>query len=157
MKYYENEIYPISLVLSYDAESINKEYRNAAPDEDDEIKDNHKVLARTMFLSRRTNDYYAMAVGIIFNKKPNMKTILHESLHAVKMMLDVGIDMPLSDQTEEAYAYLIGWIGECIEDFINANKWKPTKEQMTELTHLISGCSCNIEVVQELQKQLEEI
>lgn len=120
MKYYENEIYPISLVLSYDAESVNKEYRNAAPDEDDEIKDNHKALARTMFLSRRKeDDCYPMAVGIIFSKKPTFKVIVHEAFHAVLMMLDVGLNIPLADLTEEVYAYLIGWVGECMDDYLN--------------------------------------
>lgn len=118
MKYYENDIYPIALVLSYDAESINKEYFNAVPNEDKEIKDNPNVKARTMFLTRRTNDYYAMAVGILFNGEPTFRTILHESLHAVKMMLDVGLNTPFCDTTEEAYAYLIGWIGDCIEDYL---------------------------------------
>ena len=122
MKCYDNNIYPIALVLSYDAESVNKEYRNAAPDEDDEIKDNHNVLGRTMFLSRRTNDYYPMAVGIIFSKKPTFKVIVHESFHAVMMMLETALNIPLDCETEEAYAYLIGWIGECIEDFINNYK-----------------------------------
>lgn len=121
MKYYENNIYPIALVLSYDAESINKEYFNAAPNEDKEIKDNPNVKARTMFLTRRTNDYYAMAVGILFNGEPTFRTILHESLHAVKMMLDVGLNIPFCDATEEAYTYLIGWIGDCIEDYLKGD------------------------------------
>lgn len=124
MKYYENEIYPIALVLSYDAESVNKEYFNAAPNEDKEIKDDPNVKARTMFLTRRTNNYYAMAVGIIFNRKPDFRTIVHESLHAVKMMLDVGLNIPFCDATEEAYAYLIGWIGECVEDYLKGDRLK---------------------------------
>lgn len=117
MKYYENDIYPIALVLSYDAESVNEEYFNAAPSEDSKIKDNDKVKGRTMFLTRKTNDYHAMAVGIIFNGKPSHRTMFHEAFHATKMMLDIGLNTPLCDPTEEAYAYLIGWIGECIEDF----------------------------------------
>jgi hypothetical protein len=63
-----------------------------------------------------------MAVGIIFNEKPTFKTILHESLHAVRMMLDVGLNIPFCDATEEAYAYLIGWIGDCIEDYLKAKE-----------------------------------
>lgn len=118
MKYYDNSIYPIALVLSNDAESVNKEYYNAAPSEDDEVKANPKALATTMFLTRRTNDFYAMAVGIIFNKKPTFKVIVHEAFHAAMMMLDYGLNIPLGDETEEVYAYLIGWVGECIEDFL---------------------------------------
>ena len=119
MKYYDNSIYPIALVLSNDAESVNKEYYNAAPNEEDEVKANPKALASTLFLARRTEDYHAMAVGVIFTKRPTFRTILHESLHAVIMMLSVGLDTPLCNATEEAYAYLIGWIGDCIEDFLN--------------------------------------
>ena len=29
------------------------------------------------------------------------------------------IDLPLDDSSDEAWAYLIGWIAECIEDFKN--------------------------------------
>jgi hypothetical protein len=128
MKFYDNSIYPIALVLSYDAESVNKEYYNAASDEDNEVKANPKAVASTLFLTRRTKDYSAMAVGIIFNKKPTFRTILHESLHAVIMMLSVGLDTPLCNETEEVYAYLIGWIGDCIEDFLNKTNTPACKE-----------------------------
>jgi len=120
MKYYDNSIYPIALVLSNDAESVNKYYRNADPNDNEEINADRKVLARTMFLSRRTeDDCYPMAVGIIFSKKPTFKVVVHEAFHAVLMMLDVGLNIPLADLTEEVYAYLIGWVGECIDNYLN--------------------------------------
>ena len=117
MKYYANEIYPVALVLSYDAESVDREYYNAHDGEEQHISVRPTAESTTMFLSRRA-DYYAMAVGIIFNKKPTAKLATHEAFHAVVMMLDVGVHIPLNESTEEAYAYLIGWIADCIDKFV---------------------------------------
>lgn len=116
MKYYTNDIYPIALVLSKDVESVNKEYYDAGKGPEEDIKIGNSQ-ATTYFLTRRTNKYYAMAVGIVFNIEPTAKLKAHESFHATRMMLDYGVNMPLTDSSEEAYAYLQGWIAECIEDF----------------------------------------
>ena len=116
MKYYSNSIYPVALVLSYDAESVDKEYYNAAEGEDKPVILKLTSEAVTMFLSRRA-PYYAMAVGVLFNKKPTPKLMAHEAFHTAIMMLDVGCHIPFTDSTEEVYAYLIGWIVECMEDF----------------------------------------
>ena len=118
MKYYANDIYPIALVISYDAESVDKEYYNAAEGEDEKVYIKPTSEAVTMFLTRRTHEYYAMAVGIIFNKKPTAKLMAHEAFHATVMMLDVGVNIPLNNYTEEAYAYVIGWVNSCIEDYV---------------------------------------
>jgi hypothetical protein len=118
MRYFDNEIYPVALVLSYDAESVDKEYYNACEGEEKPVYIKPTSEACTMFLSRRAK-YYAMAVGILFNKKPTAKLMAHEALHAAVMMLDVGCNIPLNDSTEEAYAYMIGWITDCIDKFRN--------------------------------------
>ncbi len=125
MKYYSNEIYPVALVLSYDAESVDKEYYNAVDGPEQSITVKPTAEATTMFLSRRAN-YYAMAVGIIFNKKPTAKLAAHEAFHAAVMMLDVGVHIPLNESTEEAYAYLIGWIADCIDKFVKETDQKET-------------------------------
>lgn len=60
-----------------------------------------------------------MAVGIIFNSDITPKLAAHEGFHAAYFMLEVGVKIPLSDTSDEAWAYLIGWIAECIDDFKN--------------------------------------
>lgn len=119
MKYYENDIYPVALVLSHDAESVNKEYYNAAYGEDDDVVIKPTTEAQTMFLTRRTDKYYAMAAGIIFNKdKVPPRLAGHEAFHATRMMAEIGCHIGLDDQSEEAWAYLHGWVIKCIFDYL---------------------------------------
>ena len=116
MKYYSNDIYPIALVLSYDVESVNKEYNFA-----DGNPIEHKLTsqATTYPVTRKNVDYFAAAVAIIFNQDISTKLIAHEAFHATYMMMDWFLHIPLTDSSDEAWAYLIGWIAECIEDFKN--------------------------------------
>ena len=119
MKYYSNDIYPVALVLSFDAESVDKEYYNAGDGPDEHIKVKPTSEAVTMFLTRRTNDYFAMAVGIIFNKKePSIRLQAHEAFHATRMIAEIGCYIYLDDQSEEAWAYLQGWVMKCIDEFL---------------------------------------
>ena len=115
MKYYSNDIYPIALVLSYEPESVNKEYQDW---DSNDITIKPTAQATTLPLTRRAQ-YHAMAVGIIFNSDITPKLAAHEEFHAAYFMLEVGVKIPLSDTSDEAWAYLIGWIAECIDDFKN--------------------------------------
>ena len=52
-------------------------------------------------------------IVIILEPKADINTICHESFHATVMILgDCGLE--LGDKSEEAYAYLIGWVAEKI-------------------------------------------
>ena len=122
MKYYENDIYPIALVLSHDAESVDKEYYNAFDGSDEHITVKPTAEATTMPLSRRA-EYYAMAVGIIFNKEDvTPRLAAHEAFHATYFMAEIGLHMPLSDSSDEAWAYLQGWIMKCIHEYLEERK-----------------------------------
>lgn len=123
MKYYDNDIYPIALVLSRDAKSVDKEYYNAADGEDCHISVKSTSAATTIPLLRRAT-YHAMAVGIVFNKKPDVRILTHEAFHATRMIAEMGCHIPLDDSSEEAWAYLIGWIAKCIEDYTKDQDWK---------------------------------
>ena len=116
MRYFENDIFPVALVVSTDAESVDKEYYNAYAGEEEHVVLKPTSQATTMFLSRRA-EYRAMAVGILFNKVPTTRIITHESFHAARMMLDVGLHIPLIDDNEEVYAYVAGWIADCVEKY----------------------------------------
>ena len=57
--------------------------------------------------------------NLVIKPDANINTICHESFHImVNIMDDVG--MTLSDSSEEAYAYLIGWVSEKINETIIA-------------------------------------
>ncbi len=36
-------------------------------------------------------------------------------------------------------------------------QWRPTTKQIIELDHLISGCSCEIEIVKKLKEELVKL
>lgn len=57
--------------------------------------------------------------NLVIRPDATINTICHESFHImVNIMDDIG--MTLSDSSEEAYAYLIGWISEKISETIIA-------------------------------------
>ena len=119
MMYYDNDIYPVALVLSHDAESVDKEYYNAVNGPEESITVKPTTEATTMFLTRRTDKYYAMAVGIIFNKdEVTPRLVAHEAFHATRMIAEIGCHIPLDDSSDEAWAYLNGWIVKCIDEYL---------------------------------------
>ena len=59
-----------------------------------------------------------MAVGVIFNTKPTHRTIAHESQHVLRFMMELGLDVRLDDCSDEAWAYMAGWIADCMYDFV---------------------------------------
>ena len=115
MKFYSNEIYPIGLVLSHDAESVNEHYMVS---DGSDVPSTSLEEANTYTLTRRTDKYHAMAVGIVFNSPITDRLSTHEGFHAACFIMN-RLGIPLSDYSEEAWAYLIGWIGECIDKFCN--------------------------------------
>lgn len=122
MKYYDNDIYPISLVLSNDIESVRKEYWWYNEDGNDELPDcANAAQASTYLMMRKTDAYRAIAVGIVFNVPITAKLAAHEGFHAARFTMN-KLAMPLDVCSEEAWAYLIGWIAECIDDFKNNSK-----------------------------------
>ena len=126
MRCYSNEIYPVKLVVSDDTASVNECYYNAVEGEEANIHVKPSAEGTAMFLTGRSDD--SMAVGIIFSRKPGVKLMTHEAFHAAVMMLDVGVHIPLNEHTEEAYAFCIGWIAECIDDFVKDTFWGLRKE-----------------------------
>lgn len=117
MKYYDNDIYPIALVLSNDLESVRKEYWWYNEEQNEELPEAaYTTVASTYLMMRKTDDYKAIAVGIVFNVPITTKLIAHEAFHATRFMMN-QLAMPLDDCSDEAWAYLIGWIAECIDNF----------------------------------------
>ena len=93
----------------------------------------------------------------LIKKADDVRTYSHELFHIADTILkDRGVEYT---ENNEALAYLVGWLNAQYSYVLEELKpqWKPTQKQIIELDHLISGCSCEIEVVKELQKQLEAL
>lgn len=118
MKYYDNEIYPIALVLSNDIESVRDKYWfYTSENRCEELPDmTGTTEATTYVMMCKTDAYRAIAVGIVFNVPITVKLAAHEGFHAAHFMMN-QLNLPLDDCSDEAWAYLMGWIAECIEDF----------------------------------------
>lgn len=112
MKYYDSQIYPVGLVLSRTEEEINRHYNGA----DGKPVEKSEGIATTYRLARKTGTYYA--VGIVFREKPTVQTIAHEAFHAAhNIMMRIGEDF-VYESVNEAWAYLIGWVAMCIDEFV---------------------------------------
>lgn len=122
MKYYDNQIYPIALVLSNDIESVRKEYWWYNEEQNEELPDTSNTAeASTFLMMRKTDEYRALAIGIVFNTSITAKLAAHEGFHATYFTMS-QLSMPLDDCSDEAYAYLDGWIADCIDDFQKNNE-----------------------------------
>lgn len=116
----KNDVYPFSLVVATsvsDLKEINKKYESI---DREELKARKCSEATTYpVFERKTNK---SAVCIVFNSKPTIRLITHESLHATYLVLSILCHIPLNDYTDECYAYLIGWIAEKINESVNLIK-----------------------------------
>ena len=59
---------------------------------------------------------------VIIQPNASIGTICHESLHVTASVLDYA-GVKLSNKSEEAYAYLIGWVAERIEKAVKSYKF----------------------------------
>lgn len=79
------------------------------------------IDACTLYNVKTRKDGYAVIVVILdeeylrkySDKYEQYFTICHEALHATKKILKYS-DIYLTDDTEEVFAYAIGWIASCI-------------------------------------------
>lgn len=113
MRTYDPLIYPVSIVLSCTEEELNKKYE--LPDGGDIEK--QQGCATTYRVNGRNGG--SATVGIVFRRKPDIDTIAHEAFHAAHDIMSYIHEDFVYDGTNESWAYLIGWIALCIEDFVN--------------------------------------
>lgn len=66
---------------------------------------------------------------VIIQPNATIGTISHEALHVTVSVLDYA-GVKLSSKSEEAYAYLIGWVAERIEKAIKSYKIVEPKEPL---------------------------
>ena len=139
MKEYTNEIYPITLVVSYNAEDINKKYTLVSGEK---VCAKKEAKATTDFLTTKELWGHRMAVGVIFNIEPTHRTIAHESQHVLRFMMELGLDVRLDDCSDEAWAYMAGWIADCMYDFVETTSCTNEKELPNDVDEQCIGL-CN--------------
>lgn len=59
-------------------------------------------------------------INLIIRPDADINTICHESFHIANGVLD-DAGMKLCDNSEEAYAYLVGWVAEQVQKEIKKN------------------------------------
>lgn len=114
MKEYRNEIFPRNLCITRSIDEANQLF--TCPYTDDGKFEYHETaLATTYCANYRDKD--AGCLLLLVNKELDIRTLCHEALHITRTMLE---DLPcnLSDETEEVWAYVIGWVADCIDDYI---------------------------------------
>ena len=112
MKIYNNNVYPFDLVLSDDFDEVANKYDCNG----EELIDHANCRATTYIMNPKGCN--TMAVGIVFKTEATPKLAAHEAFHAVYYMLAYGLKMELNDYTDETWAYLIGWVTDCIYDYV---------------------------------------
>jgi hypothetical protein len=80
-----------------------------------EYKHSHFSIAQTYTVSHKKDGWIGTLVCIWRPKQLDIKTICHESAHCADFICEnFGIETGRFD-SGEPYAYMIGWIADCIE------------------------------------------
>lgn len=112
MRTYDPLIYPLNVVIARTEKELNRKYE--LPNGGDLER---QVGCATTYQMNGRNGGSA-TVGIVFRRKPEMDTIAHEAFHAAHNIMTFIHEDFVYDGTNESWAYLIGWIALCIEDFV---------------------------------------
>ena len=75
----------------------------------------HFVVARTHTVASKKDGWIGIYVGINKPKMLTTKFICHESVHCADFICEQFGIMSRKFDEGEPYAYLVGWIAECIE------------------------------------------
>lgn len=121
MKVYQPDIFPFNIMIASmkEAESFDDFTTfNGAP-----IKEFMDTSALGMVIKayRYNSDHTSKTAYslILFSEKPSVKTITHEAFHATQDLLEMLDIVYEVKGTNEVYAYVMGYISDCIEHAIN--------------------------------------
>lgn len=82
-------------------------------------------IACTLPVQRKDTGHNGVLI-VTGNKKFSVSTIAHESVHAADCLFDyIGAYSQSFEEKNEPYAYLVGWIADCIEA-VNKNRYEDT-------------------------------
>ena len=111
MEIFQPDIFPFSIAIG----QIN-DAKEFVDEDHKEIVVNESALGvtiRAYRIDKENNKEYPYAL-IVFPSKPSVATIAHEAYHAATALLE-NIHVYASAASEEVFAYLIGYISDCID------------------------------------------
>ena len=138
--YYEN-LYPLYLYVTDNIEealSTFNFYRTLKDLKDGNIASTQpkinfdNTLGYTMLVSLKDGSGLGVLILINSKKETVLETAAHESTHYTDAIFDyIGAYAQSFDESNEPYAYLLGWCYACISDFLNYRKEKSKKINKT--------------------------
>lgn len=119
MKTFHSDIFPFSIVVASvkEIDEITKIFVDA---NGDEIILSPGILGVVIKANLREYPKSAYSL-IVFNGKPAIDTLTHEAFHSTCDLLE-RIGMHLTEDNDETYAYVMGYISKCINIAINSDK-----------------------------------
>ena len=119
MKTFHSGIFPFSIVVASvkEIDEITKIFVDA---HGDEIILSPGILGVVIKANLREDPKSAYSL-IVFNGKPAIDTLTHEAFHSTCDLLE-RIGMHLTEDNDETYAYVMGYISKCINIAINSDK-----------------------------------
>jgi hypothetical protein len=115
-----SEIYPFDILVSvHDSyEKLSRELKRRLPDDCFEAIKRFESIG-TNGNRGKTVMFDTGSVCIWIKGTPTENTIAHEAFHAIDFILD-KVGMTFSSDSDEAYAYFLGFVVQKIHDFIKA-------------------------------------
>ena len=119
MKTFHSDIFPFNIVVASvkEIDEITKIFVDA---NGDEIILSPGILGVVIKANLREDPKSAYSL-IVFNGKPAIDTLTHEAFHSTCDLLE-RIGMHLTEDNDETYAYVMGYISKCINIAINSDK-----------------------------------
>ena len=119
MKTFHSDIFPFSIVVASvkEIDEVTKIFVDA---NGDEIILSPGILGVVIKANLREDPKSAYSL-IVFNGKPAIDTLTHEAFHSTCDLLE-RIGMHLTEDNDETYAYVMGYISKCINIAINSDK-----------------------------------
>lgn len=119
MKTFYPDIFPFSIVVASTKEidEITKTFVDA---NGNDITLSPNILGVVIKANLREEPKSAYSL-IVFNGKPAIGTLTHEAFHSTCDLLE-RIGMHLTEDNDETYAYVMGYVSKCINIAINSDK-----------------------------------
>lgn len=114
IKYYNPNVFPVWLAVTDSVDDINESF--TSPDGAAFGRNEYADAVTCEMVRKDTGRYY---VGVVLYKDIKPSTIAHESFHAAHYIMQcIGEDFPIGGAAE-SWAYLIGWIAQCVSEFMD--------------------------------------
>ena len=114
MKEYSNNVFPRNLCIATHLDDAHRTLE-CPYTEDKKFEFVETAIATTYRANYKDKDSGCLL--LLINKDMDIATICHEALHIVRQMIE-ELPCPLNDDTEEVWCYLIGWVANCINDYM---------------------------------------